>query len=99
MYHYTPIYSDGGKPVLYEDDVFKITIPLTKEGAKKLKNDTELTEREDKILDMISQNKKVTLQEIANTFNINERTVSRDIQEIKKKTNLKYDKKIGLWSL
>lgn len=99
LYHYTPIYSDGGKPVLYEDDVFKITIPLTKEGAKKLKNDTELTEREDKILDMISQNKKVTLQEIANTFNINERTVSRDIQEIKKKTNLKYDKKTGLWSL
>ena len=99
LYHYTPIYSDGGKPVLYEDDVFKITIPLTKEVAKKLKNDTELTEREDKILDMISQNKKVTLQEIANTFNINERTVSRDIQEIKKKTNLKYDKKTGLWSL
>ena len=99
MYHYTPIYSDGGKPVLYEDDVFKITIPLTKEGTDKLKKDTELTEREEQIFDMISRNKKLSLQEIADTLNVNERTVSRDIQGIKKKTNLKYDKKTGLWLL
>ena len=99
MYHYTPIYSDGGKPVLYEDDVFKITIPPTKEGTDKLKKDTELTEREEQIFDMISRNKKLSLQEIADTLNVNERTVSRDIQGIKKKTNLKYDKKTGLWLL
>ena len=99
LYHYTPIYSDGGKPVLYEDDVFKITIPLTKEGTDKLKKDKELTEREEQIFDMISRNKKLSLQEIADTLNVNERTVSRDIQGIKKKTNLKYDKKTGLWLL
>ena len=27
---YTPLYSDSGKPVLFEDDIFKIEIPLTK---------------------------------------------------------------------
>ena len=30
LYKYTPIFSDGGKPELFEDDVFKITIPLNK---------------------------------------------------------------------
>ena len=30
IYRYTPIYSDGGKPELIEDDVFRIIIPLDK---------------------------------------------------------------------
>ena len=33
LYKYTPIYSDGGKPELIEDDVFRITIPLDKMAA------------------------------------------------------------------
>lgn len=41
---YTPIYSDGGKPELIEDDVFRIIIPLDKvvvEEIKEQKNDHE----------------------------------------------------------
>lgn len=33
LYKYTPIYSDGGKPELIEDDVFRIIIPLDKVAA------------------------------------------------------------------
>ena len=33
LYKYTPIYSGGGNPELYEADVFRIAIPLTKEAV------------------------------------------------------------------
>lgn len=34
LYKYTSIYSGGGKPELYEADVFRILIPLTKEAVR-----------------------------------------------------------------
>ncbi len=39
LYKYTPIYSDGGKPKpeLFEDDVFKISIPLNVEATNEAK--------------------------------------------------------------
>lgn len=46
LYKYTPIYSGGGNPELYEADVFRISIPLTKEAVKQVEMETELTERE-----------------------------------------------------
>ncbi len=29
IYHYSPIYSHGGQPRFYEDDIFKVMLPLT----------------------------------------------------------------------
>ncbi len=37
LYKYTPIYSDGGKPKLIEDDVFRITILLDKVAADEVR--------------------------------------------------------------
>ena len=34
LYKYTPIYSEGGKPELFEDDIFKISIPLNKNSGR-----------------------------------------------------------------
>ena len=46
IYKQTPIYSDGGKPELIEDDVFRITIPLDKVAAGEGREQKALSERE-----------------------------------------------------
>lgn len=42
---YTPIYSGGGNPEIYEADVFRIAIPLTKDAVKQIEKEMEITER------------------------------------------------------
>ena len=99
LYQYVPMYSDGGKPILYEDDIFKITVPLSKAASSEQKSLTKLTERESKIHEMILQNKEITVEEIAEALGVNRRTILRNVQEMKSKIPLRYDKKSGLWSL
>lgn len=99
LYKYTPIYSGGGNPELYEADVFRISIPLTKEAVKQVEMETELTEREQMIYAMISENQKISVDDIAAKLDVTRRTVLRDVQEIKKKVFLMYDKKEALWKL
>ncbi|MGN0132173.1 MAG: RNA-binding domain-containing protein [Lachnospiraceae bacterium] len=99
LYKYTPIYSGGGNPELYEADVFRIAIPLTKEAVKQVEMETELTEREQLVYDMIFENQKISVDDIAAKLDVTRRTILRDVQEIKKKVFLVYDKKEGLWKL
>ena len=33
IYHYSPIYSHGGQPRFYEDDIFKVMLPLTDQAT------------------------------------------------------------------
>ena len=54
LYKYTPIYSEGGKLELIEDDVFKITIPLNKVVAEE--------GREQKIYNMICENLHLSVE-------------------------------------
>ena len=98
LYQFTPIYSDGGKPVLFEDDIFKIEIPLNKNAADEQKSETELTERETRIRDLILQNRKISVDTIASDLSVDRRTVLRDVAKMKKKMKLSYDKKTSLWS-
>lgn len=97
LYLYTPMYSDGGKPVLYESDIFKTEIPLSKNAAIEQKNQTELTEREEKIRDIILKDKTVTVDKIAENLGVNRRTILRDVQNMKEKIEIHYNKKTGLW--
>ncbi len=99
LYKYTPIYSGGGNPELYEADVFRIAIPLTKEAAGQIKRENELTEREWLIYNMISENQRISVDDIAAKPDVTKRTVLRDVQEIKKKVFLMYDKREALWKL
>ena len=99
LYKYTPIYSGGGNPELYEADVFRIAIPLTKEAAGQIKRENELTEREWLIYNMISENQRISVDDIAAKLDVTKRTVLRDVQEIKKKVFLMYDKREALWTL
>lgn len=59
----------------------------------------ELTEREQMIYAMIRENQRISVDDIAEKLDVTRRTVLRDVQEIKKKAFLMYDKKEALWKL
>lgn len=99
LYQYTPIYSDGGKPILFEDDVFKIEIPLTKAATESQREKTVLNERESQIRNLIAHNRKISTEELAEHFGVDRRTILRDISKMKAKIKISYDKKNGKWAL
>ena len=48
---------------------------------------------------MICQDQKISIDEIAAKLKVTRRTILRDIQEIKKKVFLMYNKKEAVWKL
>ena len=99
LYKYTPIYSDGGKPELIEDDVFRIIIPLDKVAAEEVKEQKTLSEREQKIYNMICENLHLSVEQVMAELDISRATVFRDYAKIKKVTGAMYDKKTSTWTL
>jgi ATP-dependent DNA helicase RecG len=99
LYKYTPIYSDGGKPELFEDDVFKITIPLNREAAETAKEKNSLSGRQQAIYDMICDNRHLTVEQVMAEFAISRATVFREYGKIKKITGALYDKASSTWTL
>ena len=97
MYKYTPIYSDGGKPELFEDDVFKSSIPLNSKAANEAKEQNTLSEREKAIFEMIKKNKTLSVEEVMAELSVSRATVFRDYAKIKKITGAVYDKKTRKW--
>lgn len=99
LYKYTPIYSEGGRPELFEDDVFKISIPLNKIAAKSANESKTLSEREQKIYDMICENIHLSVEQVMAELDISRATVFRDYAKIKKVTNASYNKNTSTWTL
>lgn len=99
LYKYTPIYSEGGKPELFEDDVFKISIPLNKVAADSAKESKTLSKREQKIYDMICENIHLSVEQVMAELDISRATVFRDYAKIKKVTGAAYDKNTSTWAL
>ena len=92
-----PIYSDGGKPELIEDDVFRIIIPLDKVAAEEAKEKKTLSER--KNYNMICENLHLSVEQVMAELDISRATVFRDYAKIKKVTGTVYDKKTSTWTL
>ena len=99
LYKYTPIYSEGGMPELFEDDVFKISIPLNKIAAESAKESKTLSKREQKIYDMICENIHLSVEQVMAELDISRATVFRDYAKIKRITGAAYDKNISTWTL
>ncbi len=99
LYKYTPIYSEGGKPELFEDDVFKISIPLNKIAAESAKESKTLSKREQKIYDMICENIHLSVEQVMAELDISRATVFRDYPKIKRVTGAAYDKNSSTWTL
>lgn len=97
LYKYTKIYC-GGTPDLEEGDVFRIFVPL-KTDKKGNVNKYKLTDRQQAILDLIRGNSKIQTEEIEKELGISRSTAQRDIQEIKKKVTLNYNKRTFSWDL
>lgn len=98
LYKYTPIYSEGGKPELFEDDVFKISIPLDKMATESAKESKTLSKREQKIYDMICENIHLSVEQVMAELDISRATVFRDYAKIKKITGASYDKRTSTWT-
>ena len=99
LYKYTPMYSDGGKPELIEDDVFRINIPLDRIVADEATEQKTLSEREQKIYNMICENLHLSVEQVMAELDISRSTVFRDYAKIKKITGAMYDKKTSTWTL
>ena len=83
-------------------------LKLMKEHEETLQNaplnvplNVPLSEREEKILKLISSDANITVTEIANKLNVNEKTIKRDITALKEKNILEREgsKKSGVWVL
>ena len=99
LYKYTPIYSEGGKPELFEDNVFKISIPLNKIAVESAKESKTLSKREQKIYDMICENIHLSVEQVMAELDISRATVFRDYAKIKRVTGAAYDKNTSTWTL
>ena len=99
LYKYSPIFSDGGKPELFEDDVFRILVPLNKAAAEETKQVRKLSDREQRIYDMICENKHLSVEQVMSELDISRATVFRDYARIREITGAEYNKKAGTWVL
>lgn len=99
LYKYTPMYSDGGKPELIEDDVFRINIPLNKAASDEVYEQKRLSDREQKIFNMICENLHLSVEQDMAELDISRATVFRDYAKIKKVTGAVFDKKTSTWIL
>ena len=76
LYKYCPIYVHGAFPVMDENDVFKLTVSYEKESVTPEKiNVSNNIKHADKILELITENPKVTAMEIGDVLSLSERQV------------------------
>lgn len=97
LYKYTKIYC-GGEPELEEGDVFKTFVPLKTDGHGNV-NRHKLTERQSTILGLIRNDPHIQYDGVEKELKLSTSTVRREIQEIKKSVDLRYDKKLSMWIL
>ena len=97
LYKFTKIYC-GSEPELEEGDVFRIFVPLKTDEQGNV-NRYKLTERQQLILDMIKRDPKIQTEDIEKVLETSRSTVQREIQEIKKRISLNYNKKTASWEV
>ena len=75
--------------------------PLMVYNSSQMHQVAFLNEREEKILKLIAADANITVTEIANKLNVNEKTIKRDITALKGKNILEREgsKKSGAWFL
>ena len=79
--------------------MFRIIIPLDKVAAEVVKEQKTLSEREQKIYNMICENLHLSVEQVMAELDISRATVFRDYAKIKKVTGAMYDKKTSTWTL
>lgn len=81
MYKYCPIYVKNSLPIIEEGDIFKLTIRYEKESTVDVKShsksDVSNINYANDILELIKQNPKITITQIAEHLSIPKRTIER----------------------
>ena len=74
---------------------------VTKDVTKDVIKDVTKEIRKEIIMDLIKINRDITTEEIANKLNLNRRTISRDIEELKKEEKIQRmgGRKEGFWQI
>lgn len=78
---------------------FRINIPLDRIAADEATEQKILSEREQKIYNMICENLHLSFEQVMAELDISRSTVFRDYAKIKKVTGAVYDKKTSTWTL
>lgn len=92
LYKYTKIYA-GGEPILFEDDVFRIEVPIyekpIKADKKPIKADKFiLTDNEKKVLEYLKEHDSISNSEARDILNLAESTTKRILADMVNKNLL-----------
>lgn len=79
--------------------MFRINIPLDKVASDESNEKKTLSDREQKIYNMICKNLHLSVEQVMDELDISRETVFRDYAKIKKVTGAVYDKKTSTWTL
>lgn len=79
--------------------MFRINIPLDKVASDESNEKKTLSDREQKIYNMICENLHLSVEQVMDELDISRETVFRDYAKIKKVTGAVYDKKNSTWTL
>ncbi|KAA6340643.1 hypothetical protein EZS27_011499 [termite gut metagenome] len=101
MFHYCPLYvkDTNALPVMEESDVFKLTIRYEKKGMDKQQPENLNVKHAGRILELIGENPKITIQEMAQNLSVAPRTIDRIISKLVEEKLIEREgsKKDGKW--
>ena len=89
VYKYSKAYSGSEKIVFLEDDIFRVSIPLTGDATEKVTEKVtervteRVTENQRKIIDIISDNKWITIDGLSELVGISSRKIQENIRKLK----------------
>jgi len=100
VFRYNKIYSNTENNDFIDDDIFITTVHLEIFKDPNIENvplNVPLNNRQKDIL----KNNKITQLELANNYNVNEKTIKRDLQYLQEKNIIKRigSKKTGYWKI
>ena len=96
---------DYNGKLLIEEDVFKVKVPLvndvTDNVTKDVTKDVTKEDRKEAIIEMISKEPEITINDIAELLNITSRTVLREFKKLmaQKRITRKGGRKNGSWQI
>lgn len=79
--------------------IYQSNIPLNRIAADEATEQKTLSEREQKIYNMICGNLHLSVEQVMAELDISRATVFRDYAKIKKVTGAVYDKRTSTWKL
>ena len=106
IFKYTPLISGGQEPLIEEEDVYKVTIPM-ETSMEEEHNDIQksiqksIQKTPERILSLIQANPYITKNEMASALNLSVPAISKQLAQLKNQGNIRREgpDKGGHWVL